>query len=122
MLFRSYSATDFMTANAGQRPYAYPVSGYKALCTQNLPAGSITTSGSFTGNASVDAPYVYLNGTPTAMTINGNAVTFGTHANKVSNGFKVITASTSYNNSGSNTYSITTTGSKFNVARAQVNP
>jgi len=109
--------------NAGQRAFAYTApAGFKALCTQNLPEGTITTSGSFTGNASVDGPVVYLNGVPTAMTINSNAVTFATHADKLSNGFKLRTSSTSYNTAGSNTYLITTTGSKFKFARAQTNP
>jgi hypothetical protein len=56
------------------------------------------------------------------MTINGNAVTFATHADKLSNGFKVRTSSGSYNTAGSNTYSISTTGAKFKYARAQTNP
>jgi hypothetical protein len=112
-----------LVCNFGQRPFAYtPPTGFKALNTQNLPAGSITTSGSFTGNASADGPFVYLNGVPTAMTINGNAVTFATHVDKTANGFKLRTSSSSYNASGSNTYSITTTGAKFKYANAQVNP
>jgi len=110
-------------ANFGQRAFAYTApSGFKALCTQNLPEGTITTSGSFTGNANADGPVVYLNGVPTAMTINSNAVTFATHADKLSNGFKLRTSSSSYNTAGSNTYLITTTGSKFKFARAQTNP
>jgi hypothetical protein len=109
--------------NFGQRAFAYTApSGFKALCTQNLPEGTITTSGTFTGNASADGPFVYLNGVPTAMTINSNAVTFATHADKLSNGFKLRTSSGSYNTAGSNTYSITTTGDKFKYARAQPNP
>ena len=109
--------------NAGQRPFAATApSGFKALCTTNLPEGTITTSGTFTGNANANGPFVWLNGVPTAMTINGNAVTFATHADKLSNGFKVRTSSGSYNTSGSNTYSITTTGAKFKNARAQSNP
>lgn len=112
-----------ITANFGQRPFAYtPPSGFKALNTQNIAAGTITTSGTFAGNVNANGPFVWLNGVPTAMTINGNAVTFGTHADKLSNGFKVRTSSTSYNNTGSNTYSITTTGARFKVANAQGNP
>jgi hypothetical protein len=111
------------SCNFGQRPFAYTApSGFKALNTANLPAGTITTSGSFTGNANADGPFVWLNGVPTAMTINGNAVTFGTHADKLANGFKVRSSSGSYNTAGSNTYSITTTGAKFKDARAQPNP
>ena len=115
------TATAF--TNFGQRPFAYTApSGFKALCTANLPEGTIATSGTFTGNALADGPFVYLNGVPTAMTINGNAVTFATHADKLSNGFKVRTSSASYNTAGSNTYSISTTGAKFKYARAQANP
>jgi hypothetical protein len=114
------TATAF--TNFGQRAFAYPLSGFKALCTANLPEGTIATSGTFTGNALADGPFVYLNGVPTAMTINGNAVTFATHADKLSNGFKVRTSSASYNTAGSNTYSISTTGAKFKYARAQANP
>ena len=119
----SGSVTTSCAANFGQRPFAYTVpSGFKTLNTANLPEGAITTSGTFTGNANADGPFVYLNGIPTAMIINGNAVTFATHADKLSNGFKLRTSSTSYNSSGSNTYSITTTGDKFKFARAQLNP
>ena len=112
------------SANFGQRPFAYTApSGFKALCTQNLPEGTITTSGTYTGNGVADGPFVYLNGVPTAMTVGGNAVTFGTHADKLSNGFKLRTTSTTYNqNALSYSYSITTTGAKFKYARAQPNP
>jgi len=109
--------------NWGARPFAYTApSGFKALCDTNLPEGTITTSGTFTGNALADGPFVYLNGVPTAITINGNAVTFATHADKLSNGFKVRTSSGSYNTAGSNTYSVSTTGAKLKYARAQANP
>lgn len=109
--------------NFGQRAFSSTApSGFKALCDTNIPQGTITTSGTFTGNASADGPFVYLNGVPTAMTINSNAVTFATHADKLSNGFKLRTSSGSYNTAGSNSYSITTTGAKFRYARAQPNP
>lgn len=111
------------TVNFGQRPFAYTApSGYKALCDTNLDAGSITTNGTFTGNANANGPCVWLNGTPTAMTINGNAVTFGTHADKLASGFKLRTANLTHNASGNNTYSVTTTGNPFKYARAQLNP
>ena len=116
------SATTY-SCNFGQRPFAYTApSGFKALCTENLPEGTITTSGTFTGNADDNGPLVYLNGVPTTMTINGNAVTFATHADKLANGFKLRTNSVSYNTSGSNTYSVSATGDKFKNARAQINP
>ena len=112
-----------LAANFGQRPFAYAApSGFKALCDTNIAEGTITTSGTFTGNANADGPFVWLNGVPTAMTINSNAVTFATHVDKLANGFKVRSSSGSYNTAGSNTYSITTTGAKFKYARAQPNP
>ena len=109
--------------NFGQRPFfSTPPTGFVALNTFNISAGTITTSGSFTGNTATDGPFIYLNGVPTAMTINGNSVTFGTDADKLSNGFKVRSSSSSYNASGSNTYSISTTSDKFKFANAQPNP
>ena len=117
------TATASYSANFGQRAFAHPVSGFKALCDTNIPEGTITTSGTYTGNGVADGPFVYLNGVPTAMTVGGNAVTFGTHADKLSNGFKLRTTSTTYNqNALSYSYSITTTGAKFKYARAQPNP
>ena len=65
---------------------------------------------------------VYLNGTPTTMTINGNAVTFGTHADKLANGFKVRSSSASYNASSSNTYTASVVGAVFKYEDAQGNP
>ena len=110
-------------ANFGQRPFAYtPPSGFLPLNTFNIAAGTVTTSGTFTGNLSTDGPMVYLNGTPTAMTINGNAVTFGTHADKLANGFKVRSSSASYNASGSNTYVATTVAAVLKYENAQPNP
>lgn len=119
----SYNSSYSLVVNFGQRPFTYnPPSGFFPLNTSNIPTGTITTSGSFTGNGSVDGPFVYLNGVPTAMTINGNSVTFATHADKLSNGFKVRSSSASYNTSGTNTYSVTSTGSAFKQANAQGNP
>lgn len=100
--------------NFGQRPFAYtPPTGFKALCTKNRGIGSITVSGSFTGNASIDGPSVWLNGNPETMTINGNIVTWRTHADKTAGGFKVRTNSTSYNATGTNNYVVTLTGKLF---------
>jgi hypothetical protein len=115
------TATAF--TNFGFSPFAYTApSGFKALCTTNLPSTTITTSGSYTGNGVADGPFVYLNGVPTAMTVGGNAVTFGTHADKLSNGFKVRTNNTTYNqNAVVYNYSITSTGDPFKTARAQSN-
>ena len=118
-----FSSSGTTSLNFGQQPFSYtPPSGFVALNTFNISAGTITTSGSFTGNTATDGPFIYLNGVPTAMTINGNSVTFGTDADKLSNGFKVRSSSSSYNASGSNTYSISTTSDKFKFANAQPNP
>ena len=110
-------------ANFGQQPWAYtPPSGYVGLNTYNIATGTVTTTGTFTGNSSANGPFVYLNGTPTAMTINGNIVTFGTDANKLANGFKVTSSSSLYNLSIGNTYIVTTAGAVFKVSDAQSNP
>jgi hypothetical protein len=112
-----------ISVNFGQQPFVYtPPSGFVALNTYNIAAGTVTTSGTFTGNASTNGPFVYLNGAPLSLTINGNTVTFGTHANKTANGFQVITSSSSYNASGSNTYTVVTAGSVFKRGNAQPNP
>lgn len=103
------STTDF-----GQKGFQYPISGALALCTANLPAPTPAASatpitGSFTGNAAVPGPNVWLGYTPDTggtSTINGNTITWGTHARPTASGFTIITSSASYNASGSNTYSI----------------
>jgi len=120
----SGSAGTQVAYNFGQRPFYYGIpNGFKSLCQANLADNeTITTGGTFTGNLNADGPYIDLKGTPTAMTINGNAVTFGTHADKTAFGFKLRTASSSYNNTGSNTYSITSTGPKRKYALAKANP
>lgn len=115
--------TNTVNFNFGQQPFTYtPPTDFLALNTFNIAAGTVTTSGTFTGNASTDGPFVYLNGTPTALTINGNAVTFGTQADKLANGFKVRSSSASYNASGSNTYTASTVGAVFKYEDAQGNP
>jgi hypothetical protein len=120
---RGGSLNETYNFNFGQRAFAHAApSGFQALVTTNIPAGTVTTSGSFTGNLATDGPFVYLNGVPTAMTINDNAVTFGTHADKLANGFKVRSSSSSYNASGSNDYSVSTTGEVFKNEVAQPNP
>jgi hypothetical protein len=117
------SNTETCNVNFGQQPFVYTApTGFLALNTYNIPAGTVTTSGTFTGNLSTDGPFVFLNGTPTAMTINGNAVTFGTQADKLANGFKVRSSSILYNLIGSNTYVATTVGAVFKYEDAQSNP
>lgn len=101
-------------ANFGQTDFEYAApTGFNPLCTAHFDV--MTTSnpetGSFTGNAAADGPVVWLGGPPDiagTCTINGNAITWGTHAIPLATGFKIITSSSSYNAAGSNTYSIAT--------------
>lgn len=113
--------------NFGQRPFAYtPPAGFKALHTGNLVSETVAVSGSFTGNASADGFFAWMNGAPETLTINGNAVTFGTHADKTAGGFKLRTSSSSYNASGTNTWTATvlspSTKSAFKHQNAKGNP
>ncbi len=117
----------FCYANFGQRPFAYtPPTDFLALNQANLSAsGTVIISGSFTGNASTDGPFIWMNGVPDTLTINGNAVTFGTHADKLANGFKLRTSSASYNVAGSNTWTATITSDTKNIFKyntAEGNP
>ena len=120
--------TNTWNCNFGQRPFAYtPPTGFLALCQENLPTpvDAVTVSGSFTGNAAADGPFVWMKGVPKTLTINGNAVTFGTHADKTAGGFKLRTASSSYNASGSNTWTATIDSdiqNSFKYRNAQGNP
>lgn len=118
-----------MNWNFGQRPFnnsSLPTNA-KALCTANMPVAAPTASGSFTGNTAADGPFVWIGGVPSTLTINSNAVTFGTHADKTAGGFKLRTSSSSYNAAGSNTWTATfaspSTKSAFSVPQpAQGNP
>ena len=128
MFFASsaYNSSDLGTWNFGQRAFAYtPPTGFKALSTANITSTAVSTSGTFTGNAAADGPFVWTNGNPATLTINGNGVTFGTDADKTAGGFKLRTSSASYNASGSNTWTATA-GKRFVQIRkpnnAQVNP
>lgn len=99
--------------NFGATALAYtPPTGFLPLCTGNLTSTAVTTSGTFIGNVNADGPSVWANGNPATLTINGNAVTFGTHADKTAGGFKLRTSSASYNTSGSNTWTATA-GKRF---------
>lgn len=112
--------------NFGQQGFVYtPPSGYLALSQANFPNDNVAVAGNFTGNAAADGPFVYMNGYPTTLTINGNVVTFGTHADRLANGFKIRTASASYNVAGSNSWTATivsNTVNRFKTANAQINP
>lgn len=105
--------------NFGQRPFVYALpAGFTAF--GETPRAAPATSGTFTGNASSDGTDVHVGGTPTTLTINGNAVTWGTHAIKTATGFKLITSSSSYNAAGSNSWSATGVV-PFQVGRSQFN-
>lgn len=105
---------DVFDINCGQRPFTYtPPTGYAAMCTANIPPITPITSGTFVGNGNTNGPFVFLGGEPLTMTINGNAVTWGTHADKLANGFKLRTSSSSYNVGGSNTFSVSVMGDAF---------
>lgn len=123
MFFAVSTLNASVSVNFGQRPFANNLApaGFTRLCSTNLPANeALVTSGSFTGNASADGPVIHLNGTPSSVTINGNAVTWGTHAYMLSDGFKVITTSASYNANGTNTFVATVPVRRKN-ARATIN-
>ncbi|PPC99495.1 MAG: hypothetical protein CTY35_04040 [Methylotenera sp.] len=106
--FVAITTTALTHFNFGQRSFAYtPPTGFKAPCTANLTSTDVIESGSFTGNASADGRHVWCNGTPETLTINGNAVTWRTHADRLANGFKLRTSSSSYNSSGTNTWTAT---------------
>lgn len=113
--------------------YSAPT-GFVEISTNNLPirspkVPSSPQTGDFTGTGAADGPFINL-----AMavdqsgvsTINGNAITWGTHAIATATGFKVITSSTSYNATGANTYSIAVKayagGANVPEATAQSNP
>lgn len=94
--------------NTGQRPFVYAVPvGFSGLCTASqLPTTGVST-GSFSGNANTDGPWIYTGAVPQTLVVNGNPVTWGTHADKLAMGFKIRTASTSYNSIGTNTWTAT---------------
>jgi hypothetical protein len=112
--------------NFGARAWAQsPTAGYRAISTRDIASAAHALSGSFTGNASSDGPVVWLGGTPASISINGNAVIWGTHADKIAGGFKLRTSSASYNASGTNNWTATA-GPRFaapnrNANNAQVN-
>ena len=121
-----YGITAAADWNFGQRSFVGTVpSGYAAVSTAASISTAVTLSGSFTGNAAADGPFIWTNGNPATLTINGNAVTFGTHADKTAGGFKLRTSSASYNASGTNNWTATA-GNRFVQSRkpnnGQVNP
>lgn len=121
------STTPVIDANFGQRAFAYtPPTGFKALNTTNGASAAVALSGAFTGNANADGPFIWADGNPATLTINGNVVTFGTHADKTAGGFKLRTASASYNQAGTNNWTATAglrfIGTNKVPNKAQTNP
>lgn len=127
-LAHSYNAVG--SYKFGQSGFAYTEpSGFKSVSTANLPATIGATSGNFTGNANSDGPFIYTGAVPETLTINSNAVTWGTHADKLATGFKLRTSSSSYNSTSTNNWTATystpqkpTVGSNKVPSNAQGNP
>jgi hypothetical protein len=125
----SYPPSCAHAMNFGQHPWynnERPTAGYQRLINANLPdTWPVILSGTFTGNAAVSGPVVWMNGVPDTLTINGNAVTWGTHAEKLAMGFKVISAAAGYNVAGANTWTATITSdakNRFRTNNAQLTP
>lgn len=115
----SRSAT--FVANFGETTLFYtPPTGFLPPNTSNMTSAAVTTSGTFDGNVSADGPFIWANGNHTTLDINGNAVTFGTHADKTAGGFKLRTSSAAYNTSGSNTWTATA-GKRFVYSATSIN-
>ncbi|MCM0018492.1 MAG: hypothetical protein NBV67_00710 [Tagaea sp.] len=94
--------------NFGARPWSHaPSAGYRGLSSLELAGGPGLLSGAFTGNASADGPVIWTGHAAATLTINGNAVIWGTHADRLAGGFKLRTASSSYNASGTNNWTAT---------------
>lgn len=88
-----------------------PSGNNRQIAAINLdhPGVASPRAGSFTGNASADGPVVYLGHPPNkagVSTINGNAITWGVHADALAIGFKLKTSSASYNAAGTNNFSV----------------
>lgn len=117
------SGTASINANFGQSTFTYtPPTGFNPINDQYISQGVMSYSGSFVGNASVDGPYIYLNGAPQTLKINGNTVVFGTDAQRSAKGFKIITANAGYNSTGTNLYEVVAGSPTFKYGRGQINP
>lgn len=106
--YASTAASATAILNSGGRSFVGTVpAGYAGHCTANMQEGTAAAPATFNGNVSADGPHIFCNGTPETLSLNGNAATWGTHADKTAGGFKLRTASASYNAAGSNTISAT---------------
>jgi len=87
--------------------------GNQELNTATLSTTSFSNPQAFTfkGNGSTDGNIIRFGFTPSAsdaMTINSNAVTYGTDVDRQGNGVKIISSSSNFNSTGTNTISIVT--------------
>lgn len=112
-------ATATAVLNTGSRPWVIGLpSGSKALNTSNLPTETATTlESTFQGSENANGPYIMMRGCPETVTINGNAVVFGTHADRVAGGLKLRTALFAYNAIGPCTLSATFLTPNFKSAQ-----
>jgi len=113
---RGSSDTLTLRFDSGDFTYSAPT-GFNDLNTANLTAFTFSnpTTGSFTGDASTNGPFVFLGFQPSpsdALTINSNSVTYGTDVDLCNNGFKVRSSSSNFNSTGTNTYSLVTTNAR----------
>ena len=88
-------------------------SGNQELNTSTLSTTSFSNPQAFTfkGNAATDGNIIYFGFTPSAsdaMTINSNSVTYGTDVDRQGNGVKIISSSSNFNSTGTNTISVVT--------------
>lgn len=107
----------------GQRPFSYtPPTGFKAINSRNLSELSVTLSGSFTASGSADGPVINMQGYPSTLTINSSSAISGTDYDRLANGFKLRTASSPFNNSGTKNWTATigtaTKANRFKFARS----
>jgi hypothetical protein len=103
----TFVASKSYRVNFGQRPFAFPQTGFQALNTRNMVGTPLLLAGSFPGNASDDGRVVWAGHAPASLAINGNPVTWGVHADKLAGGFKLRTSSAFYNASGINNWTAT---------------
>lgn len=107
---RNYTATVAQgpfVVNFGQRVWAYFIPGACGLGTASMPVTLGRAGGSFIGNTLADGPLVHTGAVPATLTINGNAVTWGVQADQLATGFKLRSASSTYNRAGANAWAAT---------------
>jgi hypothetical protein len=91
--------------NFGQRPFVHsPPAGFNSLNASAVTDVQPLTSGTFIGNLSAEGPFVWANGTPESLTINGNAVAFGLQADRLANGFKIRSNNATFNATSTNSW------------------